>query len=183
MGVPVSYPDKLGFIKNINNYIQSTNRPNTVTGKYLNWLFNAIADLLPTVEATAMWVGVIEQFGGGIPPSLVLKSDGGAGEPVQNTICYNGVFLELTFEYLAPGHYKIVSNIPIFGENYLIGIIFNNNNFNDVGGIVSYGEVKVMPLSPATPFEMEFKTFDGMNGGLTADDLLSNCTLSYIRIE
>jgi len=181
MGVPVSYPDKLGFVKNINNYIQSTNRPNIVSGKYLNWLFNAVAYLIGTAlnNAGGTWKARISQSGGGAP-ELSIDSMGGAGHVIMNTIEYNGALVNISFEWLAPGTYKCIADQPIFAEFNDFSVVWANNFVLDVGGIAQYGEIYITH-NPASPNEFIFYTFDGINGGLPQDNFLLNCTLEINR--
>jgi hypothetical protein len=181
MGVPVSYPDNLGFVKSINNYIQSTNRPNTVTGKYLNWLFNAVAYLVGKAldNAGGVWYANVSQVDGGAP-FLTGASDGGAGKVIQNTIEYNGSLVNISFAYVSTGKYAVIADQPIFEDIIDFGIQIHNNNVTDVGGIVSYG-VAYITHDPDSPDRFFINTFDGINGGLPANGLLTNATVSINR--
>jgi len=46
MGVTTKYPLKDSLTGNINNYLPATNQPTKVKGKYLNWIFKSILNLV-----------------------------------------------------------------------------------------------------------------------------------------
>ncbi len=113
MGVQPNYPDKTGFINSVNNYIKSTNTTSNISGKYLNWLFNSLANLIPEAEGLPYksYTVLITQSGTNAPTVVIQDNTlgetptlGRAGSGQYTLTSPGGLFLDgKTFLYIQQG--------------------------------------------------------------------------------
>jgi hypothetical protein len=161
MGIIVNFPTKNELIANINNYIQSTNKPNKVEGKYLNWILNSILNLIVPSGSTVVELGNslfvsskgLTIAGGAVRDSLVdhfssmaeAKSVAVAGDTIYvygnqtpNTNLYkDGVIWEFM------GSPVITNNQVLFADSGVAGTctVRGNASFNAVGGCMNFSGV------------------------------------------
>lgn len=180
MGVTTKYPERNGLVASINNYVGATNSPTKIHGKFLNFLLNAITNLVGNAldNAGGIWYANISQVDGG-DPFLTPDSVGGGGKVIQNTIEYDGSLVNISFSYVDVGIYAVIADQPIFPEIIDFSVQIHNNNVTEADGVTSYG-VAYITHDPGQPDRFFINTFDGIGGGLPQNGLLTN---AFVEIK
>jgi len=145
MGVTTKYPLKDSLTGNINNYLPATNQPTKVKGKYLNWIFKSILNL---VYAENTYKAQLTQSGVDTAPVASVNVDtlGGNDTADPSSWSYNGV-----------GTYRL-TQAGAFPDAKKISVCFGPSNGTlpmYTWEIIDENTIEITTVNPQTGFGVE----------------------------